>query len=213
MSGVVKSVGSALGLNKKATPQYETYNTDTAVKTGNIGVSGDLGNIGLRKNSDGTWSRTISLSGGDQQRNNLMADILGGMGDTSGADQFYRDASTRINKEFADQRAAADENLINRGIAVGNEQYNDVMGDITDRQNQNLNELATQAIFKGEDLDTAKVNRANALSAGRDVGLLAGLGLQNDNYSDYMTQSNAQKSAKAAGYKERGNSLLGFLGF
>lgn len=213
MSGVVKSVGSALGLNKKATPQYETYNTDTAVKTGNIGVAGDLGNIGLRKNSDGTWSRTISLSGGDQQRNNLMADILGGMGDTSGADQFYRDASARINKEFADQRAAADENLINRGIAVGNEQYNDVMGDITDRQNQNLNELATQAIFKGEDLDASKVNRANALSAGRDVGLLAGLGLQNDNYSDYMTQSNAQKSAKAAGYKERGNSLLGFLGF
>lgn len=213
MSGAVKSVGSALGLNNKATPNYETYNMDTAVKTGNIGVAGNLGSMGLRKNSDGTWSRTISLSDGDRQRNNLMADILSGMGETSGADQFYRDASTRINKEYADQKAAADENLINRGIAVGNEQYNDVMGDITDRQNQNLNELATQAIFKGEELDTNKVNRANALSAGRDVGLLAGLGLQNDNYSDYMTQSNAQKSAKAAGYKERGNSLLGFLGF
>lgn len=208
MSKVVKSVGGALGLNSSGTPQYQKYDIDAAMRTNNIGVLSDLGDIGLQKQPDGTYARTFTSSANDVQRNNLMADILGNMGDTTGSDKFYGDAAKRINKEFADQRAIADENLINRGIAVGTKQYNDVMGDLADKQNQNLNELATSAIFKGQDLDANRINQANALSAGRDIGLLAGLGQQTNNYENWLAQSNNQQTAKAAGNLAQGQRLL-----
>lgn len=213
MSGLIKDVGSALGLNDSGTPQYTSYDIDKAMKTNNVGVVSDLGNIGIKQNPDGSYSRTFTSSAGDVQRNNLMAEILGNMGDTSGADQFYNNAAARINEEFADSRARADENLINRGIAVGSEQYNDVMNDLTDQQNQNLNELATTAIFKGQELDTNRINMANALASGRDIGLLAQLGLQTNMYENALTQDNAQRTADAAGHTERGNRFLSWIGF
>lgn len=211
--GFLKSIGSALGLNSGGTPQYQQYNMDQAIKTQNFGVLSDLGNMSLKRNPDGSYSKVYTSSANDQARNNIMSNILAQMGDVSGADKFYSDASKRINQEFADQRTALDENLINRGIQVGNSQYTDAMGDLADKQNQALNELATQSIFKGQELDNNRATLANILASGRDINALAGMGGTNNAYDNYITQANAQQTAQAAGNLERGDRLLGFLGF
>lgn len=211
--GFLKSLGSALGLNDSGTPQYQQYDMDKAIKTQNFGVLSDLGNMSLQKNPDGSYSKVYTSSANDQARNNIMSNILAQMGDVSGADQFYSDASKRINQEFADQRTALDENLINRGIQVGNSQYTDAMGDLADKQNQALNELATQSIFKGQELDNNRATLANILASGRDINSLASMGGTNNAYDNYITQANAQQTAQAAGNLERGDRFLGFLGF
>ena len=209
--GFLKSIGNALGVGtglKSNDPKLQQYDIDTAMRTGNVGVISDLGNIGLVKNPDGTYSRTFESSAGDVQRNNLMSQILSGMGDTSGADTWYDNAATRLNDQFAKQRASVDENLINRGIAVGSSQYNDVMGDLVDTQNQNLADLASNAVFKGQELDTNRINQANQLSSGRDIGLLAQMGLQNNVYNDYMSQDNARRMAKSGANASQANNLF-----
>lgn len=210
----MSGIGDMFGLNGSATPQYEKYNINTAMKTQNPGVKSDLGGTKMVQNPDGSFTTEFTSSANDKSRNNIMADILGQMGDTSGADMFYRDASKRLNKEFADERSAVDENLINRGIAVGNKQYTDTMGDLSDRHAQNMNELATSSIFKGQDLDSNRINNANALAGGRDIGQLASMAAlgQNSAYNDYMTQSNAQSSANAAANASKRNNLFGLVG-
>lgn len=209
--GFFKSIGKALGVSTGLSsndPKLEKYDMDTAVKSGNIGVISDYGNVGLKKNADGTWSRTFESSENDKQRNAMMADILSGMGDKSGADAWYDAAASRVNEEFDKQRATADENLINRGISVGSKQYNDTMADILDQQNQNLTDLSSQAVFKGQELDAGKIDMANQLAAGRDIGIVSDLGLQNNNYADYLSQSNNAKMAKSAATAQQGNNLL-----
>jgi hypothetical protein len=135
------------------------------------------------------------------------------MGDTTGADMFYKDASKRVNDEFDRQRSSLDENLINRGIGVGTKQYTTSMGDLADKQNQNLNELATESVMKGQELDANRINNANALASGRDIGLLANIaaGGKNNLYSDQITQANAQASAKASANATQANNLIGTL--
>jgi hypothetical protein len=214
MSGAANSVGGVLGFNQSNSPKYEKYNMDTAMKTGNPGVNSILGSSSMIKNPDGSYSMQYNASDNDTQRTNLMKNILSGMGDTTGAEQFYNNAAARANKEYSDQRRNLDENLTNRGIAVGNKQYSESMGNLADKQNQALGELATNSIFKGQDYDSNLINQANALAQGRDIGQLASIGssLKNDNYADYLTQSNAAASAKAAANSKQGTGLLGTIG-
>ena len=82
------------------------------------------------------------------------------------------------------------------------------MADILDQQNQNLTDLSSQAVFKGQELDAGKIDMANQLAAGRDIGIVSDLGLQNNNYADYLSQSNNAKMAKSAATAQQGNNLL-----
>ena len=69
------------------------------------------------------------------------------------AAQSYYDQATRLlNNQFDRDRKTMDTNLINRGIQTGTEQYNQVMGDLADRQNATLNDIANQSVFQGQNL-------------------------------------------------------------
>ena len=74
-------------------------------------------------------------------------------GTADNAAQSYYDQATRLLKDqFDRERRSADTNLINRGIQVGSEQYNQVMSDLADRQNGTLSDIANQAVFQGQGL-------------------------------------------------------------
>lgn len=209
--GFLSGVGKALGIGtgfKSNDPKLQSYDMDTAMKSGNVGVISDLGNIGLQKNADGTWSRTFTSSANDTQRNNLMSSILSGMGDSSGADEWYNNSAKRLNTEFDKQRSNLDESLVNRGIAVGDKQYNDAMGELADKQNQSLADLSSNATMMGQQYDANRINQANALSEGRDIGLLAGMGLQNNNYSDYISQDNNKRMATSGARAQQAQNLF-----
>lgn len=99
------------------------------------------------------------------------------------AAQSYYDQATRLlNDQFDRERRTADTNLINRGIQVGTEQYNQVMGDLSDRQNATLNDIANQSVFQGQNLlSTMLGNQARqTANEGSEIGNRNAL-LQNQN--------------------------------
>lgn len=206
------SATSALGL-KKSQPNYESYDIDKALRSGNIGVISDLGNMKLVQNPDGSYSYKYESSDTDKQRQNIMANILAGItGDTSDAQKAYYDQATRLlNERFSKQVADTDEALINRGIQAGTKQYNQVMGDLQENQQAQLSDIANKAIFAGQDLQSGQINQANALSGGRDIGSLAGMAGTNQYYNDYMTQQNAIANAKYYGQQQQGKNLAGAI--
>lgn len=195
MSGIVNAVGSLVGAG---TPNYQNYDIDKAVKTQNYGVNSDLGNLSFVKNPDGSYSKKYTSSDNDNLRNQNISKILSDLGSVSGADKFYQNASNKLNQDFANQKSALDENLINRGIGVGNSQYLNTMAKLQNSHNQALSDLASDSIFKGQALDSSRIANANALSSARDIGTLASLGSQNNYYDNNLTQNNAIASANAA---------------
>ena len=154
------------------------YNIDQASKMGQYGVSSSIGNMSIVKNADGTYSKNYTTTGNDATRNKLMSQALGNLDMSSAsladptanykptqlygninqqtadnAAQSYYDQATRLlNQNFDREKRTADTNLINRGIQVGTDQYNQVMGDLQDRQNATLNDLANQSVFQGQNL-------------------------------------------------------------
>lgn len=160
------------------------YSQDKSALTQQYGVISDLGNVNLVKNADGTYSKKYTLSDIDKTRNALA---LSGLGDVTlnpeAETQAYYDRATRLlNEDYGRQIRNADEALINRGIQTGTKQYNDVMSQIQDRQLGALSDLANQAIFAGQNYTGGQIGNINALTGGRDVYALSGMGGSNDSY-------------------------------
>lgn len=200
------------------------YNMDKSAMTSQYGVQSDLGNMSVVKNADGTYSKNYQSNANDQARNNLISQGLGTLGkgfesyslDPTEASQAYYDQATRLlNNQFDQQRRTADTNLINRGIQTGTDQYNRVMGDLQDRQNATLNDIANQSVYLGQqNLGQqisnlgGQIGNINSLGAGRDVYGVAGLGGQNDSYNDYY-QSRIYNDAMR---NQRNSNIMGTLG-
>lgn len=167
------------------------YNQDTSAMTSQYGVQSDLGNMNVVKNADGTYSKKYSSSANDQLRNNLIGQGLGALtlDPTAVQDAYYNQATRLLNNQFDRQRTSADTNLINRGIQTGTEQYNQVMGDLQDRQNATLQDIANQAVYMGDQNIGQKIGNINSLGAGRDIFAISGMGGSNDAYNDkYQSQ-------------------------
>lgn len=88
------------------------------------------------------------------------------------AQSYYDQATRLLNNQFDRDRKTMDTNLINRGIQTGTEQYNQVMGDLADRQNATLSDIANQAVFQGQNLlGTMLENQARQTSnEGSEIG-------------------------------------------
>ena len=167
------------------------YNQDAGAMTSQYGVQSDLGNMSVVKNADGTYSKKYESSANDQLRNNLIGQGLGSMSldPTAVQDAYYNQATRLLNNQFDRERTSTDTNLINRGIQTGTEQYNQVMGDLTDRQNATLQDIANQAVYMGDQNIGQKISNINSLSGGRDIYALSGMGGSNDAYNDkYQSQ-------------------------
>ena len=200
------------------------YNQDASALTSQYGVQSDLGNVSMVKNADGTYSKKYTSSENDVARNNLISQGLGTLGkgfesyslDPTEASQAYYDQATRLlNNQFDRQRTSADTNLINRGIQTGTDQYNRVMGDLQDRQNATLNDIANQSVYLGQqNLGQqisnlgGQIGNINALGSGRDIFAISGMGGTNDAYNDYY-QSKVYNEAMR---NQRNSNIMSSIG-
>ena len=99
----------------------------------------------------GYSTKQIGDPSADYATTQLYGNINQGTADNA-AQSYYDQATRLLNDQFDRERRSADTNLINRGIQAGTEQYNQVMGDLADRQNRTLRDIANQAVFQGQGL-------------------------------------------------------------
>jgi hypothetical protein len=160
------------------------YNMDNAAITSQYGVQSDLGNMRLEKQADGSYAKVYESSDIDKQRNALASQGLGSLSlDPSAVQQaYYNQATSLLEPRFEQQRKATDESLINRGIQTGTEQYNTVMGNLNQDQQQTLQNIANQAVYQGYDTLGSQIGNINSLTSGRDVYALSGMSGTNDAY-------------------------------
>ena len=192
------------------------YNMDQGAMTSQYGVQSDLGNMSVVKNADGTYSKKYESSANDQLRNNLIGQGLGSLSldPTAVQDAYYNQATRLLNNQFDRERTSTDTNLINRGIQTGTEQYNQVMGDLTDRQNATLQDIANQAVYMGDQNIGQKIGNINSLSGGRDIYGVSSLGGSNDAYNNAYQGSvynEAQRQQRNQNIMGAGGALAGSL--
>ena len=163
-----------------------SYNPLAAGLTSQYGVSSDLGNVKtVFKN--GQFVKKYESSDIDKARNALAQQGLGAVTlDPQEQTQAYYDRATRLlNDAYNRQYQNTDEALINRGIQTGTKQYNQVMGDLQNKQLGALSDIANQAIFAGQDYTSGQVGNVNALTGARDIYHLQGMGGTNNAYDNY----------------------------
>lgn len=185
------------------------YSQDQSALTQQYGVISDLGNVNLVKNADGTYSKKYTSSDIDNMRNALAQQGLGAVTlDPQREEQAYYDRATRLlNDAYNRQYQNTDEALINRGIQTGTKQYNQVMGDLQNKQLGALSDLANQAVFAGQGYTSGQIGNINALTGGRDVYALPSMGGNNSSYDNlynaqqyrYNTQQNQMNNLINAG--------------
>lgn len=185
------------------------YSQDQSALTQQYGVISDLGNVNLVKNADGTYSKKYTSSDIDIARNALAQQGLGAVTlDPQREEQAYYDRATRLlNDAYNRQYQNTDEALINRGIQTGTKQYNQVMGDLQNKQLGALSDLANQAVFAGQGYTSGQIGNINALTGGRDVYALPSMGGNNSSYDNlynaqqyrYNTQQNQMNNLINAG--------------
>lgn len=190
---------------------YPEYDMSQAVKTGTFGVESPLGNVTLKQNADGTWSKVYEQSPIDVQRNVLIGQGLGSLSldPTETQQAYYNQASNLLNKRFSQQQEDLDRQLINRGIQTGTEQYNTAMGNLIDSQNQTLQNIANQAVYMGQSNLGQQIGNINALAAGRDILSLPAMGGSTGaNYNQYY-------NAQLGGYgneQQQSSNIFGTIG-
>lgn len=186
------------------------YSQDKSALTQQYGVISDLGNVNLVKNADGTYSKKYTSSDIDTARNALA---LSGLGDVTlnpeAETQAYYDRATRLlNDAYDRQYQNTDEALINRGIQTGTKQYNQVMGDLQNKQLGALSDLANQAIFAGQDYTGGQIGNINALTSGRDVYALSGMGGSNNAYDSAYAGKQYNEQMR----QQRNSNMMNALG-
>ena len=190
------------------------YNQDQSALTQQYGVISDLGNLNLIKNADGTYSKKFTSSEIDNMRNALAREGLGAVTlDPQRETQAYYDRATRLlNDAYDRQYQNTDEALINRGIQTGTKQYNQVMGDLQNKQLGALSDLANQAIFAGQNYTGGQIGNINALTSMRDVYALSGMGGSNDSYDSAYhgkVYNEAMRQQRNSNIKSALGSLIG----
>ena len=169
----------------------------------------DLGNI--------TWNgntRTFESSDNDKLRNNLIGEGLGSLSldPTNVQDAYYNQATRLLNNQFDQQRRTADTNLINRGIQTGTEQYNQVMGDLQDRQNATLQDIANQAVYMGDANIGQKIGNINSLGSGRDINTLIGMDSGSNSAYDDKYKSDIYRDLMRGQRNSNATQLLVYVG-
>jgi hypothetical protein len=91
---------------------------------------------------------------------------------TNAADEFYNRATARLNPEFDRAQRGLRTQLINSGIPEGSGAYNEEMRLFSQQKNDALSDLASQAVFQGQTLQSNMM--ANILTGrGQQLGEIA----------------------------------------
>lgn len=155
--------------------------------------------------TQGYSTQKISDPSSGYSTTQLYGNINQGTADNA-AQSYYDQATRLLNQNFDREKKSLDTNLINRGIQVGSDQYEQAMGDLQDRQNATLNDLANQSIFQGQNLlGTMLTNQARQTSnEGSEIGNRNAL-LQNQNQ---LLQNQYQQTANEGAEIGNKNTLL-----
>jgi len=212
MGGVISKGADILGVGNSAghitTQKYDP-------KQGNLGVDmGNLGSASVKQNADGTWSKVFNQGANDLTRTNLQTEMLGGISADPNAaqDAYYNSQMRMVEPQFQKAQSDLDENLINRGIQVGGNQYSTAMQNLLNSQNTVRANAADQALMSGQEYTGQQIQNTNQLGAGRDVNTIASLMSENTAYNNANKAASA-RNAEAEAYKnQRSNNIMGFFG-
>ncbi len=185
-----------------------------AAQRGLYGVDSSLGGQSTRINPDGTVSRVFTDSASDIQRNKLIGQGLGAlsMDPSRSEDAYMRRATRLLEPRMERSRAGLDENLINRGISVGSEQYKDSMGDLREQQAGQMQDLADRSITGGQQMLGSQIGNINQLAGGRDIGALAGMGGSTGASSLYDRKFDVQRQNQQAQAQQNQGQLNSIMG-
>jgi len=111
---------------------YDTFNYDQSVK------NMDTAALNMSQNLSSLPDYQFSVDGSDEARQ-------------SAENATYQSYVDKLTPQFEQQKADMENSLLNRGLSVGSEAYQRVMNDLTEKQNEALNQAAYQSVSAGQD--------------------------------------------------------------
>jgi len=183
MSKAVNSVFGSSGLKdysyenqyKNYLKNYDTYNYDQSVK--------NMDNLALNmsQNFSTLPDYQFSVDGSDEARQRVENSVY----------QSYVD---KLTPQFAQQQTDLENSLLNRGLSVGSEAYQRAVNDLTEKQNDSLNQAAYQSVTAGQDAFNNSFR--NNLSAAQ---------FSNNSRQSYIDQILSLLSNSVSGYENQAN--------
>lgn len=162
-----------------STPKYnEQKGYDSQVKAaqaqakyGTYGVNSALGTLNTVQNSDGTYSLSYGLNDSDQLRQSLINKGLASLSlDPYQAQQaYYNQATSQLLPQFQQDQDRLHEQLINRGITAGSALYDDQMNKLRQNQNNQLANIANQAVYEGQNYLANQIGNIGSLASQYDM--------------------------------------------
>lgn len=138
-------------------PTLSGYSPATAGTAGTSGTSGTAGTNGMTLYGYPINQWQMETTGTDETnqatkllQQNLLARSqgLGGTEETA-KNAFYNKAYNLLKPQLEEQQRTTAQDLANRGIPIGSEDYNRVMGNLQRSQGEQLSNLANQATLSG----------------------------------------------------------------
>jgi len=219
------AIGSSLGgaLAGGGGESVPTFNQgdflNSQIQAGTFGVDSPLGQINIKRGPSGEIIRSFEQSGADETRNRLIGQGLAGLDfDPSSAEDAFFNRQTRLlTPQFERAQERQEENLLNRGLQLGSEQFGQAQEDLRNQQSGILSDIANQAVFAGQGLLGSQIGNINQLGAGRDINTLSNIGsnIGSTGLQSGFTQQLADQQARALEKAQAGstqNQLLGSIG-
>lgn len=169
-------------------------------------------------------SNTLKTTYG-QQMQSVLGNLFGGSNaDKQAADSVFKAFSDRYQPVFERQSNHLQDRLVNQGIPVGSEAYSRAMSDMSQTQNDALQQAAYQSVQAGQQARNNEIaNNLSIFSAFNPLNHYTGSTAQGnasmyDNaYNSQLAQFQAQQQAKqnmANGWLNLGTQAgLGMLGW
>ena len=214
------AIGSAaagmIGGGGKSVPSFNQQDfLNSQIQAGTFGVDSPLGNINIARGPSGEIVRQFEQSEADKTRNRLIGQGLGGLDfdPTRAEDAFFQRQTRLLNPLFDRAQERQEENLLNRGLQLGSEQFGQAQEDLRNQQSGILSDIANQAVFSGQGLLGSQIGNINQLGAGRDINTLSNIGsnIGATGLQSGFQQSLADQQARAL-EKAQSGAALGQLG-
>lgn len=201
---------SAPNYDENAARRSQEMAAQAQAKYGVYGVNSPLGKLNTLQNPDGTYSLNYTSSAADTARNNLIAQGLSSLNldPTKAQNAYYEQATSQLLPKFQTDRSKLDEQLKARGINEGSALYNDQMNLLRQEQNNQLSNIANQAVYQGQNYLAAQIGNIGSLAGQRDILNLPNLsGNTGATFKDTYSQQYAAQIANA----QAKNSMIGNL--
>lgn len=171
-------------------------------KYGTYGVNSALGRVGLSQKDDGTYSLNYSMNDSDKLRQKLINQGLSSLtlNPDRAKEAYYNQATSQLLPQFQKDQDRLHEQLINRGITEGSSLYNDQMNNLTQQQNNQLSNIANQAVYQGQNYLASQIGNIGSLASQYDLLNLPSMsGSTGANFQDTYSQkvANSQQNAMA----------------